>query len=196
MFSADLTILSAGEIEFVQRELNHAYSWGEPLLRQGSGFDLIGCNMVQESVLQQPLLVPEGSYREDDGEAGPPFVSAGIPARRWPAPGHVEFMGVMLRYAGQSVPALSGLGLDVPGGSKIGICGRTGKSCLESRHVSSPAPLAGNTTPAACPFQCSKIRFRALQRLAEGGKSKLLHGSNILDLSILMCTAQRCTHVS
>ena len=94
-----------------------------------------------ESVLQQPLLVPEGSYREGEGEAGPPFVSAGIPAGHWPASGHVEFMGVMLRYAGQSVPVLSGLDLDVPGGSKIGICGRTGKSCLGPRHISFPAPL-------------------------------------------------------
>ena len=36
-------------------------------------------------------------------------------------------MGVVLRYAGQSTPALDGLDLDVPGGSKIGVCGRTGK---------------------------------------------------------------------
>lgn len=129
----------------------------------------------------QPSLVPEGSYRDVEGEADSPFVSAGIPAGHWPAPGRVEFLGVTLRYAGQSVPALSGLDLDVPGGSKIGICGRTGKFCLELRHISSPAPLAGNITPAACPFQCSQIRLRALRRPAQGVKSLLLHGSHVLD---------------
>jgi ABC-type multidrug transport system fused ATPase/permease subunit len=124
---------------------------GEPLLRQESGPDRIGCFMMQDSVLLQPLLVPEGSYRDAEGEADSPFVSAGIPAGHWPAPGRVEFLGVMLRYAGQSVPALSGLDLDVPGGSKIGICGRTGKFCLESRHISSLAPLAGNTNLQPAP---------------------------------------------
>ena len=81
MLSADLTILSAGEIELVQRELNHAYSGVSPLLGRGSGFDLVGCNMVQESVLQQPLLVPEGSYREGEGEAGPPLCLCWDPPR-------------------------------------------------------------------------------------------------------------------
>ena len=38
----------------------------------------------------------------------------------------MEFAGVVLRYAGQSAPALSGLDLDVAGGRKIGVCGRTG----------------------------------------------------------------------
>ena len=47
-------------------------------------------------------------------------------SRQWPALGRVEFAGVALRYAGQSAPALSGLDLDVAGGRKLGICGRTG----------------------------------------------------------------------
>ena len=62
-------------------------------------------------------------------------------------PGRVEFMGVVLRYAGQSAPALDGLDLDVPGGSKIGVCGRTGKLsvlCLD-QELSCLIGLAGAT---------------------------------------------------
>lgn len=71
-------------------------------------------------MLPQPVLLPGASPGGDDR-------AAGQPTGHWPAPGRVEFMGVTLRYAGQSAPALSGLDLDVPGGTKMGVCGRTGK---------------------------------------------------------------------
>ena len=72
-------------------------------------------------MLPQPALLPGAREVEGDQGSGPPALS-----RQWPALGRVEFAGVVLRYAEQSAPALSGLDLDVAGGRKIGICGRTG----------------------------------------------------------------------
>lgn len=85
---------------------------------------------MQASILLQPQLLPASSYREGNEECGTPAASVGSPVGHWPMPGRVEFMNVGLRYAAQSAPALNGLDLDVPGGSKIGVCGRTGKSVL------------------------------------------------------------------
>ena len=82
---------------------------------------------AQAPALPQPQVLPAGGSEEGLQEAGPRSASAGLPAAHWPMPGRVEFMGVVLRYAGQSAPALNGLDLDVPGGSKIGVCGRTGE---------------------------------------------------------------------
>ena len=78
---------------------------------------------AQAAVLPHPSLAPlRGTgYPGGDRGSGPPALS-----RQWPALGRVESAGVTLRYAGQSAPALSGLDLDVAGGRKIGICGRTG----------------------------------------------------------------------
>ena len=71
-------------------------------------------------MLPHPSLAPLPGAGHQEG-SGPPALS-----RQWPALGRVEFAGVALRYAGQSAPALSGLDLDVAGGRKLGICGRTG----------------------------------------------------------------------
>ena len=83
-------------------------------------------------MLPQPRLLSASISGEGFEEAGPPSATIGSPAAHWPMPGRVEFMGVVLRYAGQSAPALNGLDLDVPGGSKIGICGRTGQLLVVS----------------------------------------------------------------
>ncbi len=90
---------------------------------------------TQAPMLPQLELLPAGGAEQGFGGAGPRSASAGSPAAHWPMPGRVEFMGVVLRYVGQSAPALDGLDLDVPGGSKIGVCGRTGKfPVLHSRN--------------------------------------------------------------
>ena len=102
-------------------------------------------------MLPQPQLLPAATSGEGFGEAGPPSASAGSPAAHWPMPGRVEFIGVVLRYAGQSAPALNGLDVDVPGGSKIGICGRTGK--LPVNFFCALTRMAG-TGAASAPPHC------------------------------------------
>ena len=89
----------------------------------GSSPEVYRALSAQAPALPQPQLLPAGGSEE----GGPRSASAGLPAAHWPMPGRVEFVGVVLRYAGQSAPALDGLDLDVPGGTKIGVCGRTGK---------------------------------------------------------------------
>ena len=85
---------------------------------------------MQAPILPQPQLLPASSHREGDGYLETPAASVSSPVGHWPMPGRVEFIDVGLRYALQSAPALNGLDLDVPGGSKIGVCGRTGESVI------------------------------------------------------------------
>ncbi|KAJ3775268.1 ABC transporter [Lentinula raphanica] len=56
------------------------------------------------------------------------------PPSPWPSQGHVKFDNVVLKYRPELPPVLKGISMDVRGGEKIGIVGRTGagKSSLMS----------------------------------------------------------------
>ncbi|KAJ3712563.1 hypothetical protein C8R42DRAFT_713545 [Lentinula raphanica] len=56
------------------------------------------------------------------------------PPSPWPSQGHVKFDNVVLKYCPELPPVLKGISMDVRGGEKIGIAGRTGagKSSLMS----------------------------------------------------------------
>ncbi|KAJ3876293.1 ABC transporter [Lentinula edodes] len=56
------------------------------------------------------------------------------PPSPWPSQGHVEFKDVILKYRPELPPVLKGISMNVKGGEKIGIVGRTGagKSSLMS----------------------------------------------------------------
>ena len=45
---------------------------------------------------------------------------------KWPQKGHVTFDNFTLRYRPELPPAIDKISVDISGGEKIGICGRTG----------------------------------------------------------------------
>ena len=59
------------------------------------------------------------------------------PSAQWPASGSITFNNVSLRYDYSLDPVIENLSLEIGGGEKIGICGRTGsgKSSLTPRSV-------------------------------------------------------------
>lgn len=44
----------------------------------------------------------------------------------WPSEGAIEFENMIASYDGQTEPALKGITWSIPGGSNVGLCGRTG----------------------------------------------------------------------
>jgi ATP-binding cassette, subfamily C (CFTR/MRP), member 1 len=61
-----------------------------------------------------------------DSEQDPPQRDIEPSATQWPSTGRVEFKNVTLRYKMDQEPALKDVSLDIPGGSTMGVCGRTG----------------------------------------------------------------------
>lgn len=53
----------------------------------------------------------------------------------WPPDGRIKFNNVVYRYAKEMEPALRGVNFEVKSCEKIGIVGRTGVSCKQSRQV-------------------------------------------------------------
>lgn len=60
-------------------------------------------------------------------------------AKDWPTGGEIVFKDSKLRYRPELPLVLKGLNITIPGGSKIGVCGRTGagKSTLVRTYVES-----------------------------------------------------------
>jgi ABC-type multidrug transport system fused ATPase/permease subunit len=71
--------------------------------------------------------------------------AASEPTSAWPTNGKVVFQDVELRYRPGLPPALRGLTLQIPGGTRVGICGRTGagKSSLFALLFRVLAPSSG-----------------------------------------------------
>ncbi|KAB5515468.1 P-loop containing nucleoside triphosphate hydrolase protein [Coniochaeta sp. 2T2.1] len=61
---------------------------------------------------------------ETENENLPPEVSP-VP-EGWPTRGHVEIKNLTASYSTGGEPAIHGVSLDIPAGSKVGICGRSG----------------------------------------------------------------------
>lgn len=55
-----------------------------------------------------------------------PALTSTRPPPNWPDRGHIEFLDVTLRYSLGSAPALCDITLDIAGGERIGVVGRTG----------------------------------------------------------------------
>ncbi|KAL9054752.1 MAG: hypothetical protein Q9162_003950 [Coniocarpon cinnabarinum] len=64
-------------------------------------------------------------YLDVEQEA-PPYIEDKSPSRDWPAEGAVEFRKYSTRYRVDFEPVLRDINLDIKGGEKIGIVGRTG----------------------------------------------------------------------
>ena len=83
------------------------------------------------------------------GRPVPPLPALGPPPPTGPCPGAWSSWAWCCAIAGQSAPALNGLDLDVPGGSKIGVCGRTGK--LPVNFFCALTRMAGTRAASASP---------------------------------------------
>ena len=64
-------------------------------------------------------------YLDVEQEA-PPFIEGQSPSRDWPSEGAVEFKDYTTRYRMDFEPVLRNINLNIKGGEKIGIVGRTG----------------------------------------------------------------------
>ncbi|KAJ3185200.1 hypothetical protein HDU85_001248 [Gaertneriomyces sp. JEL0708] len=64
--------------------------------------------------------------RDDDGRPQITVVCDDDKALDWPTTGAVRFDNVVARYVKDGDPVLKGVSFDVPGGERIGVCGRTG----------------------------------------------------------------------
>lgn len=73
-------------------------------------------NSVERMVHYSNHLTQEASYRIQESKPDP----------SWPAQGAIKFNSVSLRYRDGLPLVLKNLSLDIKGGEKIGICGRTG----------------------------------------------------------------------
>jgi ABC-type multidrug transport system fused ATPase/permease subunit len=45
----------------------------------------------------------------------------------WPSQGHIVIKNLSMRYRPGLERVITGVNLDIPGGCKVGVCGRTGK---------------------------------------------------------------------
>ena len=76
------------------------------------------CNLRQESessVKDKDLSKESESTVEDHDE------------KSWPSEGRISFKNFSAKYREGLEPVLNGINLDISGGEKIGVCGRTGK---------------------------------------------------------------------
>ena len=86
-----------------------------------------GVRMVSETEVRMNAVerlleysnLPQERERHSDGDKL-------LVARPWPSVGNIQFDNVQLRYRPTLPLALRGINLDIPGGSRVGICGRTG----------------------------------------------------------------------
>ena len=97
----------------------------------------------ERSSLHEPLLQHEerGGIAGEEGTASPASryksatkkcsslvaANSSPPGHGWIQQGHVVFDDVWLRYNPAGPDVLQGLSLDIPPGTRLGICGRTGK---------------------------------------------------------------------
>lgn len=71
-----------------------------------------------ERINQYTTGVPLEASRETEADKG---IGTG-----WPQTGHIVFKDVSLRYRSNLPKVLKGINLTIPGGSKVGVVGRTG----------------------------------------------------------------------
>ena len=80
----------------------------------------VEANMVAVERIQQ--------YFKIQGEA-PRVTSEDVALPDWPKRGRIRFIGAKLRYRKGLPLVLKGLHIDIPAQSKVGVVGRTGKTC-------------------------------------------------------------------
>ncbi|KAI8844889.1 hypothetical protein BC829DRAFT_445862 [Chytridium lagenaria] len=88
-----------------------------------------------------------GEYLEIEQEAGEAVEGVVVPTQ-WPTAGAISFNNLELRYAPDLDPVLKDVSFEIPGGSKVGIVGRTGagKSSLTLALFRIVEPSSGHIT--------------------------------------------------
>lgn len=82
-----------------------------------------------ERNMEYSALAPE---EDQQPESGGTYLS-----EDWPPRGDLRLASVTARYAADLAPALDGISFQVPAGTKVGICGRTGSGKRSSQIQSS-----------------------------------------------------------
>ncbi|KAJ4480031.1 ABC transporter [Lentinula aciculospora] len=100
--------------------IQQAFGW---LVRQSAEVEN-DMNSVERVVYYAEEIEQEAAHELPDTK----------PPSPWPSQGHVEFRDVVLKYRPELPPVLKGISMNIKGGEKIGIVGRTGagKSSLMS----------------------------------------------------------------
>lgn len=65
-------------------------------------------------------------YSEMDTREAAPIVESYRPPKEWPSVGEIRFEGMSMRYKAGAPLILKDINLVIPGGSKVGVAGRTG----------------------------------------------------------------------
>ena len=94
-------------------QLLNELNWGVRMVSETE----VRMNAVERLLEYSNLPQEKESYSKGDKE---------LIARPWPSVGNIQFKNVQLRYRPTLPLALRGINLNIPGGSRVGICGRTG----------------------------------------------------------------------
>eukprot|EP01051_Picozoa_sp_SAG22_P002272 SAG22_NODE_100_length_20558_cov_10.189305_7_plen_738_part_00 len=96
--------------------------------------------------VESTMTYAERIFEYSDMPVEPPMLRDTDPAEaRWPSSGMIEFHGVSMRYRPHLPLALDGVDLQINGGERVGVCGRTGsgKSTLTMVIFRLVQPCAG-----------------------------------------------------
>eukprot|EP00736_Rhodelphis_marinus_P011133 Rmarinus@m.11559 len=82
--------------------------------------------MLADTEMQMGSVERLNHYAGLDKEESTTTPSQVVVPPTWPSRGEIEFVDVEIRYRPNLAPAVRGLNVRLPGGSRVGICGRTG----------------------------------------------------------------------
>jgi ABC-type multidrug transport system fused ATPase/permease subunit len=114
------------------------------------------------------------------------------PAKDWPTGGEIVFRDSKLRYRPELPLVLKGLNIAIPGGSKIGVCGRTGagkstlvRVCLNG-SIRPCDPLSVLSSPSnVVVIVVAVMQMVSLMRIVELSEGQILiDGQNIRELGL------------
>ncbi|SJL11398.1 uncharacterized protein ARMOST_14801 [Armillaria ostoyae] len=88
--------------------------------------DIINLVLTSWTQLEIAAVAVERNLEFTNLEPKEQSLDQGDPADKWPSIGQITFEDIVARYKPDVDPTLKGITFNVPGGSKLGICGRTG----------------------------------------------------------------------